>query len=231
MGNHPSALLANQRNYSPAERGSPSATRSDEPTNHIYELCTYDVIPAAMTKYMAITKKYRDTVSMHGKLFGMWVTEVGGENQVLHMWEFESLEDRRSFRDHVASDPVWIAFLDEVRPLWTKQDNTLLLLLKPLPLTSLVAHHFYYSLMTCQWDYPHGNCPLPSSIELCGEWMGAFGPRDGHRVYLWRSESLDQLLKFKCANLVVSERELGEGKQMTSRLLAPASCLERLRWS
>lgn len=43
----------------------------------------------------------------YGKLEGYWVTEIGPLNQVMHLWAYESLNDRARLRAELAKNERW----------------------------------------------------------------------------------------------------------------------------
>lgn len=48
---------------------------------------------------------------------GMYTTEVGIHNQVLHLWGYDNLGERESRRLKMQQDPRWQNYLGEVRSL------------------------------------------------------------------------------------------------------------------
>ena len=72
-----------------------------------------------------------------GKLFGYFSTEFGPLNQVIHMWAYESLEERTRRRALLMQDQKWLAFLTKLRPLIEKQENKLLI---PMPFSPPLRH-------------------------------------------------------------------------------------------
>jgi hypothetical protein len=66
----------------------------------IYELRTYTLQPGTQGQYLKnsaeIGRKIRG--DKYGKLEGFWSTEFGTLNQVVHLWAFESLNDRELAR-------------------------------------------------------------------------------------------------------------------------------------
>jgi hypothetical protein len=61
-----------------------------------------------------------------GHLFGFFMTEFGPLNQIIHMWAYESFDDRAARRAKLMNDERWLAFLDKSRPLIEWQENKLL---------------------------------------------------------------------------------------------------------
>ena len=62
-----------------------------------------------------------------GHLVGYYTTEIGPLNQVVHMWGYESLEDRAQRRAKLAADPEWGEFLKKQTPLIQRMENKILM--------------------------------------------------------------------------------------------------------
>ncbi len=52
-----------------------------------------------------------------GKLIGFFFTEIGVVNQVVHIWAYESLDDRLARRARMAQDERWLTFSRKNREL------------------------------------------------------------------------------------------------------------------
>lgn len=62
-----------------------------------------------------------------GRLIGYYATEVGpAVNQVVHLWAYDSFDDRIERRRALAADPDWQAYLKKMRPMLAAQTNRLL---------------------------------------------------------------------------------------------------------
>jgi hypothetical protein len=71
----------------------------------IYEMRVYTVKPGAVAEY---EKKFAEAYKArekYSKLGGMWHTEFGPLNQVIHIWPYESLQQRADIRAAAAKDP------------------------------------------------------------------------------------------------------------------------------
>jgi hypothetical protein len=53
-------------------------------------------------------------------------TDIGALNQVVHLWAYESLEDRARRRAAMAADSEWQAFVAKQMPLVQHQENKIL---------------------------------------------------------------------------------------------------------
>ena len=62
-----------------------------------------------------------------GRMLGYYTTEIGPLNQVIHMWGYDSFEDRLRRRAAMRADPRWPPYLKKIQPLFTHQEAKLLL--------------------------------------------------------------------------------------------------------
>lgn len=46
-------------------------------------------------------------VSILGKMVGYYFTDIGPLNQIVHMWGYESLDDRFERRKLLQASPIW----------------------------------------------------------------------------------------------------------------------------
>ena len=61
-----------------------------------------------------------------GEPVGYYVSEVGELNQVIHMWRYESFEERSEKRTALFSDPAWLEYVGKVGPMIVTQKNCIL---------------------------------------------------------------------------------------------------------
>ena len=61
-----------------------------------------------------------------GDPIGWFTTEIGPLNQAIHLWRYDSFEDRMSRRAAMLADPGWQSFFEKIKPLIVTQENTLL---------------------------------------------------------------------------------------------------------
>ena len=61
-----------------------------------------------------------------GHFMGYYAVEVGALNKVIHMWAYESMEDRARRRSELWADKEWLAYVAEVGGLVTAQENQIL---------------------------------------------------------------------------------------------------------
>lgn len=77
-----------------------------------YELRTYTIKPTKLADWLALYQSNALAVQTEhlGQLVGFFTTEFGEANQVVHIWAYESLDDRMARRASMAADPRWTEF-------------------------------------------------------------------------------------------------------------------------
>jgi hypothetical protein len=71
-----------------------------------------------------------------GRMIGYYYTEFGPLNQVVHMWAYESLEDRLRRRTELAASEEWRAYAKKMQPLVVSVENKMLM---PAPFFKIPA--------------------------------------------------------------------------------------------
>ncbi|WP_038216566.1 NIPSNAP family protein [Xenophilus azovorans] len=61
-----------------------------------------------------------------GRLLGYFVTEIGELNAVVHLWGYDSFEERVRRRAALAGEPLWQDYLVKIRPMLKSMNNRLL---------------------------------------------------------------------------------------------------------
>jgi hypothetical protein len=59
-------------------------------------------------------------------LVGYYFNEVGPQNTVVHLWAYESLDQRDKCRAQMQADPAWQAYLVKNRPLMISQETRIM---------------------------------------------------------------------------------------------------------
>jgi hypothetical protein len=68
---------------------------------------------------------------------GYFVSEIGTLNQLVHLWAYTDLEDRRVRREALALDEDWQRCLKIIRPMIMTMENKILLPTKFSPIRTL----------------------------------------------------------------------------------------------
>lgn len=61
-----------------------------------------------------------------GHLVGYFVSDIGPLNQIVHIWAFDSVDDRDRRRAALAADPEWIAFVPKIQVLIEAMESSIL---------------------------------------------------------------------------------------------------------
>jgi hypothetical protein len=62
-----------------------------------------------------------------GNLIGYFATEFGPLNQIIHIWGYDSFDERARRRGILMSDDRWQAYLKTSRPMIRAQENKFLI--------------------------------------------------------------------------------------------------------
>ena len=94
----------------------------------IVEQRTYTLHPGQHLKYLDTYEKEGLEIQrpILGNLVGYFFTDIGPLNQIVHMWGYESLDDRFQRRKQLQASPEWQSYAKQMRPLVAKVENKLL---------------------------------------------------------------------------------------------------------
>lgn len=60
-----------------------------------------------------------------GGFLGYFVSDIGKLNQVMHLWAYDSLDERDRRRIQLHFDPEWLRCLDIIRPMISTMENAI----------------------------------------------------------------------------------------------------------
>jgi hypothetical protein len=61
-----------------------------------------------------------------GGFLGYFTTEFGTQNQLVHLWSYSDLEDRRRRRAELAKNARWQGCLQKIRPMILTMENRIM---------------------------------------------------------------------------------------------------------
>lgn len=93
---------------------------------HLYELRWYRTHVGKAGEWLAHFKAVMPAREKYMHRVGLWQTEMGQLNEVIHMWAFTSLDERAAARARLAQDPEWQKFLPLSSPLLAHMQATIL---------------------------------------------------------------------------------------------------------
>jgi hypothetical protein len=90
---------------------------------------TYTLHPGKLKEY--VERYEREGKAIQTRHLGQpvgWYTsmDIGELNQVVHLWGYDSLEDRAKRRAAMSADPEWLAFVAKQMSLVQRQENKIL---------------------------------------------------------------------------------------------------------
>lgn len=68
-----------------------------------------------------------------GNCLGFYQSDIGAQNQIVHLWGYADMNDRARRRAAMQADPVWNAYLSKASQLFTHMENAIL---RPAPFWS-----------------------------------------------------------------------------------------------
>jgi NIPSNAP protein len=84
---------------------------------NVYELRWYRTQAARTGEWLELFKGIMPTRDKYMRRVGLWQTQMGQLNEVVHMWVFRDLNDRAAARAKLGQDPAWQEFLAKSLPL------------------------------------------------------------------------------------------------------------------
>ena len=89
----------------------------------------YTAFHGKLGEFMKVyqTKGLETQIKHLGNCIGWYQSDIGGINQVLHLWGYKDAADRATRRAAMAADPAWGEYLKAATPLLTRMENQLLL--------------------------------------------------------------------------------------------------------
>jgi len=88
----------------------------------------YQLYPGKVDEYfthyqshgMSVQQKYLP------HMLGYYQTEIGPQNMVVHLWAYESLDQRAACREKLFADPDWQSYRPKIQPLILRMDTRIM---------------------------------------------------------------------------------------------------------
>lgn len=93
---------------------------------NLYELRRYTTHPGKAPEWLGLIKKAAPARRALSTIVGVWASELGSLNRVLHLWAYRDLNHRAAVRKQAAQDPTWRDFVAKAPPLLTRMESTIL---------------------------------------------------------------------------------------------------------
>jgi hypothetical protein len=99
-------------------------------SGNVYELRWYRAHVGKAGEWLEMFKAVLPTRDKYTRRVGLWQTEAGQLNEVVHMWVYKDLNDRAAARAKMATDPAWQAFVGKSPALLQHMQSIVLI---PVP--------------------------------------------------------------------------------------------------
>lgn len=95
----------------------------------IVELRTYTLHPGKLGEFLGVylPEPFELQKKILGNCLGYYTTEAGTLNQLVHLWGYESFEDRLRRRAELMKEPVWQQYLPKGMACIQLQESKILL--------------------------------------------------------------------------------------------------------
>lgn len=95
----------------------------------IVEQRTYTLHPGKAPEYIRLYESEGMAIQTRilGRMVGYFTTEIGPLNQIIHMWGYDSFEERSKRRAQMAADAGWKAYIPKVQSLIQTQETKILI--------------------------------------------------------------------------------------------------------
>lgn len=95
----------------------------------IVEERIYKIRSGMMQTYLGLVREEGLAIQQPilGNLIGYFVTEIGDLSRIIHMWGYESLDDRTRRRKLLAENTAWLAFIPRLSQCIETMENRILL--------------------------------------------------------------------------------------------------------
>jgi hypothetical protein len=94
---------------------------------NVYELRTYRLKPGAVRKWIGLITGVMPLREKYSKPAGLWITEAGQPNEVVHIWPYKDLNHRAQVRAAAVANPDWMAFISASAPLIDEMHSAIML--------------------------------------------------------------------------------------------------------
>jgi hypothetical protein len=101
--------------------------RAPTTTGNVYELRYYRTRPGGAKPWLDAFTSALEVREKYSKISGLWSTEAGQPNEVMHLWAYPDLNARAKARGDSVKDPGWQAFLKTGGPLLDEMNNLIML--------------------------------------------------------------------------------------------------------
>lgn len=168
----------------------------------LHELRTYTALPGAIPDVLKANEEVGRKVrgDDYGVLEGYWYTEMGPLNQVMHLWRYDSFEERARLRGELGKVEGWTKeYVPRLRPLLTQQSTRFLINTKAIAAPETQGNFYEFRNYRVKpgtakaWmDAFLGVMPTREKYSKnVGAWITE-GPNPNEVCHMWAYQSLEE---------------------------------------
>jgi hypothetical protein len=94
---------------------------------HIYELRNYRTQYGKLPQWIKAFSEVLPVRRQFSPVVALWTSDIGPLNRAVHLWAYESLEQRFKARTEARTDKRWLDFVEQNTPLLAEQQSTVLI--------------------------------------------------------------------------------------------------------
>lgn len=83
----------------------------------IYDFRIYDIAFGMGATYAGLMAGIMPARERYSRNYGIWRSETGRPDQIVHLWGYESVAQRDDVRIKVSADPDWQHYASTIRPM------------------------------------------------------------------------------------------------------------------
>jgi hypothetical protein len=171
----------------------------------IHELRIYTLRPGKMAEYQNAARTIGRPVrgNDYGVNHGYWTTEFGMLNQIWHLWNYDSLDERTRLRAALQKNERWAKeYIPIIRPLIERQDIRFLDPMKPITPPASAGNVYEMRIYRAatgearRWaDAFLGILPVREKYSKnVGLWVGE-APQPNEALHMWNYPSVEARMR------------------------------------
>ncbi|KEG06996.1 putative protein NipSnap 3A-like [Trypanosoma grayi] len=156
----------------------------------VYELRVYDIIPNKYDTFHRMSMELLPMRASVSRCQGYWVVQVGGVNQMVHLWEYDSLLHRYQARNALENDENWkLRYTNPRRECLSAQSNMLMRMIYRENSPSTLSYKYLLKIT------PEKELLLTTpGVTLAASYVVTVGEHEGKYVHIVKGKMLDDVV-------------------------------------
>ncbi|ORC91416.1 putative protein NipSnap 3A-like [Trypanosoma theileri] len=157
----------------------------------VYELRVYDILPDKYDTFHRISMDLLPMRASVSRCQGYWVVQIGALNQMVHLWEYDSLKHRYDIRNGLEKNEDWKRRYSYPRQeCLSSQTNMLMRMIYREGTASTLSYKYLLKVT------PQKELILTSpGVTLAASYIVTTGEHEGKYLHLVKGKMLDDLMQ------------------------------------